>query len=74
MIWKNGLTTEEKRRLKSEWHRKFAWVPTIVGVTKDNHYVKAWLCFIEQKGEYWGGWTGGCWSFEYRSLDKSRGK
>lgn len=68
MIWKNGLTWAGEKALKSRWHIWFAWYPVVVGITEDNHYIKAWLQNIERKGEWYASWGDCGWNWEYRTI------
>jgi hypothetical protein len=66
MKWKNGLTTEERIRRMENWHSWFAWFPVVIGVTDDQHYIKAWLTHVERKGTFVCHWMEAFWTYEYR--------
>jgi hypothetical protein len=55
MIWKNGLTKNEKYRLKTiktqTWHKWFAWYPVVIWI-KEGHQIKAWLQYLERRSNY----------------------
>jgi hypothetical protein len=57
MRWRDGLSNDEKRRLreerirkKEEWHKWFAWFPVTVGI-EGKHKVKVWLSFVQRRGK-----------------------
>jgi hypothetical protein len=63
MIFKDGLTIQEKRKREEmfwkrvfarerEWHRVFAFRPRVVGETADGHKLIGWLGFIERRIRY----------------------
>lgn len=68
MIWKNGLTWAGEKAAKGKWHRWFAWHPVVVGFTEDDHCIKAWLQYIERKGEWYSSWGDCGWCWEYRTI------
>jgi len=59
MIWTNGLTWEEKKRRKAEWHTWFAWRPIVVNINNGGRKIMVWLEFVERSGKCFcdfGGW------------------
>lgn len=77
MEWKNGLTSDEKKRRKEDWHKWFAWFPVVIGITADHHRIKAWLQVVERKGrfkrytiDYTNYYN---YYYEYRKLEKKEG-
>jgi len=73
MIWKNGPTWEEYKKQNLKWHKWFAWHPVVVGITQDQHKIKAWLQYIERSRESCFSWDGTYWECKYR-LTNNRGK
>lgn len=75
MIWKNGLTWQEKRERKvkywSEWRSWLAWYPVVVAVTKDKHEIKAWFSMVQRRRNY--AWHRLYYEWEYKPLDSWKG-
>jgi hypothetical protein len=63
MIWKDGPTWEETKRIRAEWHKWFAWYPVVIRI-EEGHKIKAWLQYVERKGIYCYGWA-----WEYRETE-----
>lgn len=49
---------------KTQWHVWFAWHP--VTITNRDGTFKAWLEFVERRGEFVEDSLGGDWSYQYR--------
>lgn len=60
-----GLTPRSKRKLLSNWHKKFAWLPIQLG---DNDC--RWLEYIERKGMYCPNPYMSIWLWDYRAIEK----
>ena len=61
MIWKYGLTYEEKEKRRyakqvklREWHDWFAWKPVVIGEDKEIKLnIWAWLQIVERKRTFY---------------------
>ena len=73
MIWRDGLTNEEKLRRKKNWHKWFAWFPVTIGVSNDHHKFKCWLQYTLRRGRIEGRCIGGdlvyVWEYDYKFMD-----
>ena len=57
----------KERKLKTEWHKWFAWRPVIVEDWHGEYDYKVWLEFVDRKGEFVrSDIIGGHWEYEYR--------
>lgn len=69
MKWIDGLTAEEKYRIKSNWHTWFAWHPVCVAVTTSHHKVYAWWEDVLRIGTCHYEWDGSYWTFNYKEKE-----
>ena len=74
MKWINGETWESIINRESKWHKWFAWYPVVVSEKtmsdgKTKRVIKAWLCNVQRKGEYFFGYDGVTCNWEYKELN-----
>ena len=65
MIFNCGLTWDEIKRRRGEWHDFFPLWPRTIRID-NGHLVCAWLQTIERRSYYYSGWGESWWENEYR--------
>lgn len=66
MLFKCGLTWEETKKKREQWHDFFALWPRVVSTNDKGEETCAWLQTIQRKSSHVEGYEGGLWLNQYR--------